>query len=273
MPKIERKRGSANLLRYTIAIDFSVLFHIAHSIASKAPAEYGLMETICFHADNKLKSIRRELEQLQVLDYEVLMVEDRVPQRKLDLYPPYRGDRVGDMLGKSLLKQHMVYTKTEARFCASLGEEADDALATIAKQVTARGEGCIIVSRDKDMHQLIANPLTWVYDPVNRKFVTEDDCLKSFNGLPSTHIPLHKTLWGDSGDCVPNVLPRMQKQILPVVSQTDGGLDSFWEYLQQKWPALTPRCQSLIRCGEEQITINEKLVRLKDDCEIVWEES
>lgn len=75
------------------------------------------------------------------------------------------------------------------------GAEADDIVGVLAHVLGDRK--ITIVSRDKDFKQLLRNKNVTLYDPVDKKYKTEDDAY----GYLMEHI-----LRGDSGDDIPNML-------------------------------------------------------------------
>jgi len=127
-----------------------------------------------------------------------------------------------------------------------------------------------VFSGDRDLWQLIG-PRTSVFNPIKRDIVTKDDVYQAFQVSPE-QIALHKTLFGDSGDCVPNVMPRMQKQLLPLVRETaTGDFEEFKERVRTSWTKLTPRCRELYETGAAQLETNRQLVYLDAHCKnLVW---
>lgn len=258
-------------MTFIVAVDFSFFYYMCLGPAMAAGPQYDLQQTVIVNAEGKLRTLRRELAKLHVPDYEIVFAEDRVATRKLTLYPPYRGERRNNRPDKDHLKEHLRANGHRGRFVASEGNEADDVVATLVR-LARREENnfCIVFSGDRDLWQLIG-PRTSVFNPIKRAFVQQEDVDKSFQVL-AEHIPLHKTVFGDAGDCVPNVLPRMQKQLLPIIRQTAvGNFDDFKSRVVEAWPGLTPRCRELYEAGREQLEINWALVKLDPYCRLTWE--
>lgn len=258
-------------MNYAVIVDFSNLFHICYNVAMTAPGQYEINDTVRYHAEGRLRTLTKELAKLNITNPDFVFAEDRTATRKLQLYPPYRGTRIDRSDMKNTLKQHFIDQGHSSRFCYSEGNEADDVVATLARLSNAQaGQFTVIITMDRDMWQLM-NDKTVIYDPVKRAVITLDDVNKAFAVEP-VHVPLHKSLWGDEGDCVPNAIPRMQKQLLPVVrSTTTGHLDDFYSRLQEAWNGLTPRCRELCLAGEAQARVNYELVKLDAHCPLKWD--
>lgn len=257
-------------MKYVVVGDFSNLYHMAHSVALNAPPQYDVHETTVVNFEGKLRTLRRELTKLQILDYELILAEDRRPERKLALYPPYRGDRADSSGDKARLKTVMQERGLAARFCHSVGNEADDIAATLARLARRSPDiFCVLVSMDKDWWQVIG-PRVVVYNPIARAMVQAEDIWKCFQVRPE-QIPIYKALWGDAGDCVPNAVPRMQKQLLPIVRETVlGNWEDFKSRVISGWSGLSPRCRELYTEGLPVADRNYQLVKLDEYCPLTW---
>lgn len=88
-------------------------------------------------------------------------------------------------------------TFTNIVFLKVNNTEADDLIGTLCDK--CEDQMVTIVSSDKDFHQCINNRVKQ-YDPIKRDFV---ECLN-----PSRELQI-KVLTGDSGDCVPNIKPKI----------------------------------------------------------------
>lgn len=261
--------------QYAVIIDFSHFFHMAYGAALNAGPRYEFSNTINKNAEGKLRTIRREFQKLRIVGYDLVFAEDRPATRKLELYPPYRGDRVDRSEDKRKLRDYLItelgYAK---RFCHSDGNEADDVIATLVRRASqSPGMFSVIISSDRDLWQLLG-PTTMIYNPVThggRRGMTEpEDVWKAFKCLPR-HVPLVKSLWGDAGDSVPNAVPRMQKPLLPVVRETDGTLTDFNAKLELVWNTLSLKCRETYTAGKAQVAINYDLVKLDQHCVLEWD--
>ncbi len=122
-----------------------------------------------------------------------------------DIYPQYKAQRPqppADLRPQfSLIKQ-----ATRAFNVAAIEQdnfEADDLIATYARQAVEAGATCRIVSSDKDLMQLI-RPGVRLYDTMKDREVAEPEVLEKFGVAPNKVIDI-QALAGDSVDNVPGV--------------------------------------------------------------------
>jgi len=253
-----------------VAIDFSHLFHVCWHAAQKAPPHYDPIETTIENVVGKLRTVKAALRKENIVGYDLIFAEDRPALRKLALLPGYRAGRVDLTAEKEQIKTYLLQNGSITRFCHSPDNEADDVLASLVKVANENGLHSIICTGDRDLWQLI-DPKVKVFNPIKQEMVTEAHIERAFRCRP-IHIPLFKSLWGDSGDCVPNVVPRMQKQLLPIILKTDGTLEAFFGRIENgdKY-FLSEKCFNLLEENKTQIEINYQVVKLDNQCELIWE--
>lgn len=259
---------------YVVIVDFSHMFHRCFAIAMSAPAHFDLIDTIVYHVQGVLRTLRKALEKKGVVEYDLVFAEDRVPWRKLNLLSCYRSNRTTNHAAKKQsVKEKLKERGVKGYWCHSEGNEADDVIATLVNLSSARGLFSIIVTADKDLWQLISHT-TSVFNPKTKELVTLADVgqafpWKNFSVKPS-QVALVKALWGDAGDCIPNPIPRTQKALLPILIQCDGTYQHFTSLLESQWETLTETCREKLTIGLHQCAINWQLVKLDDNCILKW---
>jgi DNA polymerase-1 len=140
-----------------------------------------------------------------------------------------------------------------------LGFEADDLIASYARQVVDAGGDVTIVSSDKDLMQLV-RPGVVMFDAMKAKKIGRDEVLEKF-GVPPDKVVDVQSLAGDSTDNVPGVPGIGVKTAAELINEY-GDLDSLLERAGEiKQPK---RREKLIEFAE-QARISRDLVRLKDD--------
>jgi DNA polymerase I len=110
------------------------------------------------------------------------------------------------------------------------GFEADDVIGTLAGETARRGLRAVIVSGDKDFHQLVG-PLVVLLNPgrggpaaVEEHWVDESNAAERL-GVPPQRVVDYLALVGDSSDNVPGVKGVGEKTALELL-QTYGDLDA-----------------------------------------------
>ena len=139
------------------------------------------------------------------------------------------------------------------------GYEADDLIATYAKQALSKGMEAVIVSADKDLMQLLRENVEY-YDGMKDKFFTPEDVKEKFGVLPDKVVDV-QALSGDSIDNVPGVPgigPKTAAELINTFGSLEEVLNRASEIPQNK------RRETLMQ-NIENARISKKLVTLKDD--------
>ncbi|MEW5423510.1 DNA polymerase I [Amorphus sp. 3PC139-8] len=150
--------------------------------------------------------------------------------------------------------------------------EADDLIATYARQAEAAGADVLIISADKDLMQLVGDKVA-MYDPASgersrgsyrperRIGVAE---VEDYFGVPPERVVDVQALAGDSTDNVPGV-PGIGKKTAAQLIAEYGSLDELLARAEEiKQPK---RRQNLIE-NAELARISRQLVKLVDDVDV-----
>ena len=140
-----------------------------------------------------------------------------------------------------------------------LNYEADDLIATYAKQITSAGAKVTIISSDKDLMQLVSSKIR-LYDPMKSKVIGEKEVLEKFGVKPNQVIDV-QSLAGDSSDNIPGVPGigiKTAAELINKYKNLDTLLKKAGEIPQNK------RRETLI-ANKEKALLSRKLVTLKDD--------
>ena len=103
------------------------------------------------------------------------------------------------------------------------GYEADDLIATYAREAAEAGADVTIVSSDKDLMQLV-RPGVRMYDTMKNKVIGEDEVMERF-GVPPTKVIEVQALIGDPTDNVPGV-PGIGVKTAALLINEYGDLDT-----------------------------------------------
>lgn len=139
------------------------------------------------------------------------------------------------------------------------GFEADDIIATYARDVVAAGGDATIVSSDKDLMQLIEPGIT-MFDGMKNKRLGPDEVFEKFGVAPNKVIDV-QALAGDSVDNVPGVPGigiKTAAELIGIYGDLDTLLARAGEIKQPK------RREKLIEFAD-QARVSRELVTLKTD--------
>jgi DNA polymerase-1 len=152
--------------------------------------------------------------------------------------------------------------------------EADDLIATYARQARERGADVLIISADKDLMQLI-EPGVAMFDPASgtqgsagareERRISEPEVIEYF-GVPPNKVVDVQSLAGDSTDNVPGA-PGIGVKTAAQLIQDYGDLDSL---LARAHEIKQPKRRETLTDPKivEQVRISRELVRLVRDVEL-----
>ncbi|TRO97099.1 DNA polymerase I [Glycocaulis profundi] len=142
------------------------------------------------------------------------------------------------------------------------GYEADDLIATYAKQAAALGARVTVASSDKDLMQLVNGQVTML-DPMKAKRIGPDEVREKFGVGPERVIDV-QALAGDSVDNVPGV-PGIGIKTAAQLIEEYGDLDTL---LARAGEIKQPKRREKLIEHAEGARVSRRLVTLKDDIEI-----
>ena len=137
--------------------------------------------------------------------------------------------------------------------------EADDLIATFAKQIIDAGAKVTIISSDKDLMQLVSKNIR-LYDPMKSKVIGEKEVHEKFGVKPEQVIDV-QSLAGDSSDNIPGVPGigiKTAAELINKYKNLETLLKKAEEIPQKK------RKQTIVE-NKESALISKKLVTLKED--------
>jgi DNA polymerase-1 len=162
-----------------------------------------------------------------------------------------------------LIPQFSIVREASAALCIPAIElddyEADDIIATYAKQARAQGMDVVIVSSDKDLMQLIGDGVS-MFDAMKQRTIGREQVIEKF-GVPPEKVRDVLALMGDSSDNVPGVPgvgPKTAAELILRFGDIETLLSRCHEITQTKRrETLSGNC--------EQARISYELIGLKDD--------
>ena len=181
-----------------------------------------------------------------------------------ELYPEYKAHRPDPP--EDLVPQFPLMRETVRAFGMIPVEqdryEADDLIATYARQARSRGADVLIVSADKDLMQLI-EPGVAMYDPASgdreERRIGPDEVFAYFGGGPDKVIDI-QALAGDSTDNVPGargIGVKTAAQLIAEYGDLDTLLARAGEIKQPKRREILtdPESVKLIRVSKQLVTL------------------
>ena len=178
-----------------------------------------------------------------------------------DIYSEYKANRTETP--EDLIPQFKYIRKAVKAFSLPsielINYEADDLLATYAKEITDAGAKVTIISSDKDLMQLVSEKVR-LYDPMKNKVLGEQEVFEKFGVKPNQVIDV-QSLAGDPSDNIPGVPGIGVKTAAELINKyktLDILLKNIKEIPQNK------RRETLLT-NKDKAILSKKLVTLKDD--------
>tara|TARA_X000000368_G_scaffold275167_1_gene218299 strand:+ start:166 stop:2937 length:2772 start_codon:yes stop_codon:yes gene_type:complete len=178
-----------------------------------------------------------------------------------DIYKEYKANR--SEAPEDLAPQFEYIRKSVKAFnlpsIELLNYEADDLIATYAKQIIKLGAKVTVISSDKDLMQLVAKDIR-LFDPMKSKVIGEKEVIEKFGVKPNQVIDV-QSLAGDSSDNIPGVPGigiKTAAELINKYKNLDTLLDKASEIKQNK------RRETLLE-NKDKALLSRKLVTLKSN--------
>lgn len=151
---------------------------------------------------------------------------------------------------------------------ASSRYEADDIIATLSRTAREQGDFIAIVTRDKDLAQLLQNSQDFIWDYSADKRIGKTDFFENYGVMPE-QLEDYLALVGDSVDDIPGV-PGIGKKTAAALLQQFGSVDKLFSDLSSVENSEIRGAKRIVdKLGEnrEQVYISKQLARLDSDVE------
>jgi DNA polymerase I len=142
------------------------------------------------------------------------------------------------------------------------GQEADDVIATLARQAESRGMDVTIVTGDKDILQLVG-PHIKVYDTLKEKVYEPKDVEERF-GVPPDRVIEIMGLMGDASDNIPGV-PGIGEKTAQALIKEYGTIESL---LARSGEITRPKLRQSLSEFSHLARLSRELALLRSDVEI-----
>ncbi|MCO6450754.1 MAG: hypothetical protein J5I90_08190, partial [Caldilineales bacterium] len=176
-----------------------------------------------------------------------------------DQFEEYKGtrERMPDELRDQIERIQEVVQAFNIPIFTAEGYEADDVLATLARQAAAKDVDAMVVTGDRDLVQIVTDKITVLTS--GRRFsdiilYTPDQVRERYQLEPAQLID-YKALVGDKSDNIPGVRGIGDKGAVNLL-QTWGTLDAIYEHLEEVTPT---RAQNALIDGRDDAYLSRSL--------------
>lgn len=212
------------------------------------------------------KATLRDLDNLRHGVAHLILCRDAPPYKRKELFAGYKAKRTApepeEIANRKFLYEEIKRLGFNCAWCE--GYEADDVIATLAKQYSEWCNDVRIVGTDKDMAQCINDQVTQYIPPVGKvDWVVRDvAAVKEKWGVPPELMVLYQALVGDDSDSIPGV-----KGIGPVAAKKLANAHPNLVKLANAWSddcaSGKPSAQSMLLAANwDQVVLSFKLATL-----------
>ena len=237
--------GSSYIYRAYFAIR-----HLSNSKGMATNAIYGFT--------NMLLKVIREIKPDQL----VVIFDSKGPTFRKDIYPEYKANR--SAMPDDLVPQIPYIKRVVEGFnlpgIEQAGFEADDIIATLAKNLAGENLEVTVVTGDKDLMQVV-NKRVRLLDTMKDKFSGPDEVMERFGGADK--VIEVQALAGDSSDNVPGV-PGIGEKTAKMLIDEFGDIENLLANLDQ----LKGKRKENLETYGDQARLSKQLVTLIDDMEL-----
>ena len=197
-------------------------------------------------------------------DQLAVIYDAKGPTFRNDIYPGYKANR--SKMPDDLVPQIPIIKQVVAGFnIASLeqqGFEADDIIATLARQKAEEGFAVTVVTGDKDLMQVVTDQVQ-LLDTMKDKVSGLAEVAQRFGGTPSQVIEV-QALAGDSSDNVPGV-PGIGEKTAKALIEQFGCVENLLANIDQ---VKGKKRQENLHTYADQARLSRTLVTLIDDMDL-----
>jgi DNA polymerase I len=141
--------------------------------------------------------------------------------------------------------------------------EADDVIGTLAARAAAAGIEVVIASSDKDLMQLVRDPLVRMWHTKHERLLDEAGVAEVF-GVPPGKVTEVLSLMGDSSDNIPGCPGIGEKTAKELIARW-GSVAEIYAHLEEVTPA---RAQRALAEHREEVELAQRLVQIHTDVEL-----
>jgi DNA polymerase-1 len=245
-------------------IDGSAYFYRAYHAVAPLTTANGLPTHAAYGFTNILLRVIRE----KSPEYLAVAFDAKGPNFRHERYPEYKANRppMPDDLAvqipyiKKIVEAHNILTLEQQ------GVEADDLIASAARQLSAAGHEVVIISGDKDLHQLVGEHIT-IWEPMKDVIIDRDGVQKKYNVGPEQLLDLF-ALMGDKSDNIPGV-PGIGPKTAEKLINEYGSLEKLYENLEGFKKS---KMKENLEVHRDDAFLSRELIDLKEDIAIPLDE-
>lgn len=192
-------------------------------------------------------------------------VADATTERARD-YEPYKAQREAapEDLAPQFQRVFEVIEAMRIPVFMVAGQEADDVIATIAERLKGEAVDLRIVSKDKDLHQILSAQVC-LWDPSSGVLLGPDELWVQKGYHPEQAVEI-QTLVGDPTDNIPGIHGVGVKTAAKLIERY-GSAEAVIDHAHEQ----TPKLRENLQAGAAGLPLTRRLVTLRRDVPLAFE--
>ena len=186
---------------------------------------------------------------------------------RTEAYPEYKAQRESapDTFSSQLPLIREVLETMQIPQVSKEGFEADDVIATIARQAARDGWEVLVVTGDRDSFQLVDDRINVVYTRrgISDTVLADAGWIEGKYGVRPDQYSEYAALRGDNSDNLPGV-PGVGEKTAARLIGAYGNLEGVYDHLDEQ----TPKLRENLAAHHEQVLLNRSLMALVDDLDL-----
>jgi len=186
---------------------------------------------------------------------------------RTDSYPEYKAnrDKAPDHFRSQLPLIDEVLDALHITQLRQEGYEADDIIASLAKQAVSDGWDVLIVTGDRDAFQLVGQGVTVLYTRrgISDTVLADAAWIEEKYGISPEQYVEYAALRGDNSDNLPGVPGVGEKTAAKLITEY-GSIDEVYRAVTEQ----TPKLSENLSANREQVFLNRELMDLVDDLDL-----
>lgn len=239
-----------------VVVDLPYLIHRSYKAGGKTPKVFPHPDAASSVVPKTIERLKRDLDPAE-MHFAIEAGHDHRDQ----IHPGYkdRKDKEEGLVSEGLRIVRDLVESDSVLY--AMGLEADDVMATMAHR---HGFDCVIVTADKDLHQLAS--ICHHYHPYDRVVTTEQCVVEKWGVLPRDLGDL-LAMAGDKADSIPGI-SRIGPGIAATLLKEYGGLDQILSIAEDMFKKTKKARWKNIAEQEAEARMSRKLVQLVFDADI-----
>ncbi len=193
----------------------------------------------------------------------VMVFDAKGKSFRADLYPDYKAHRppMDDDLRVQIPYIHRLVEAMGIPLVSVPGVEGDDVLGTLARGAVAHGDTAVLVTRDKDLMQLVGDGIQ-MWDSMKEEVIDVAAVEKKF-GVPPACVPDCLALIGDPADNIPGVPGIGAKGAAKLLAE-HGSLESLLDHADE----IKGKRGEALRASAETARLAKQLATIRTDVDL-----